>query len=177
MHQRIEGMDGTIHHFYWWPGVWSHEALKLGMGHPLKSMEILKPSSPWEHSSSRNCRTRMRGMGPTIGMRCAKLTIPSTVSTQTGSSQKTGVPNIFIQWVKTPPGSPSMQRQKSLHGFAEIATSSPKVEAPLESTRAPLWMPPPGFTEIASILGRSQMSLPPPAEEQAYPSWWGPPWW
>ena len=136
---------------------------------PSKSMETLKPSPPWEHSSGRNCGTRMRGMGPTIGMGHLKLTVPSTANTPAGSSQKTGAPNISTQWVKTLPGSPGTQRQKSPHEFAGIAMLSPKVEAPLESTRAPWWMPPPGFAEIASTLRRSQTSQPLAAEEQALP--------
>ena len=77
-------------------------------------------------------------MGPTIGMGCLKHTVPSIAKTPAGSSQKTGVPNIFTQWVKTLPGSPRMQRWESLHGFAGIAMLTPKVEVPLESTRVPL---------------------------------------
>ena len=136
---------------------------------PSKSRETLKPFPHQECSSSRNCGTRMRGVGPTRGIGHSKLTIPSTVNIPAGSSQKTGVPNIFTQWVKTQPGSPGMQRWKPPPRFAGIATLRPKVETPLESTRAPLQTPLPGFAEIASTLRRSQKSQPLLVEEQALP--------
>ena len=136
---------------------------------PSKSMGTLESSPLWEHSSSKNCRTRMRGGGPTIGMGHLKLTVPSTANTPAGSSQKTSVLNIFTQGVKTPPGIPGMQRWKSPHGFMGIATLSPKVGVPLESSRAPLWTHPPGFVEIASTLRRSQTSQPLLAEKLALP--------
>ena len=108
-------------------------------------------------------------MGPTGGIEHLKCIVPSTANTPAGSSQKTGVPNIFTQWVKMPLGSPSMQRQMPPPRFAGIATSSPKVETPLESTRALPQIPLPGFAEIASTLRRSQLSQPLLAEEQAWP--------
>ena len=41
------------------------------------------------------------------------------------------------------------------------------MEAPLQSTRAPLQTPPPGFAESANTLRRNQTSQPLPAEKQA----------
>ena len=69
---------------------------------PSKSTETLRPSPPWECSSGRNCRTRTRGVGATRCIGHSKLSVPSTANTPAGSSQKTGVPNIFTQWLKTP---------------------------------------------------------------------------
>ena len=139
---------------------------------PSKSTETVEPPPPWECSHSRKCQARTRGKGLTRGMGCSKpLVIPSMVSTSTLtiSSQKTGAPNIFTQWVKTPPESPGTQRWMPLPRFAGIATSSPKVDTSLESTRAPLWTPLSGLVEIASTLRRSQSSRPLPVEEQALP--------
>ena len=108
-------------------------------------------------------------MRPTIGIGHLKLTVPSTANTLAGSSQNTAVPNIFTQWVKTPLGSPSMQRQMTLPTFARLALSSPKLETPLENTRALQQTPPPGFAENTSTLRRSQPYHPLLMEEQSLP--------
>ena len=96
------------------------------------------------------------------------LIIPMMVNTLTTTipGQSSAAPNIFTQWVKTPLGSPGMQRQKLLPGFAGINKSNPKMETPLESTGAPLQTPSSGFAEITSTLRRSQMNQPPLTEEQ-----------
>ena len=53
------------------------------------------------------------------------LVISSTVTTSTPtiSSQWTGAPNIFTQWVKTPPDSPAAQKWTPPPRFVEIARS------------------------------------------------------
>ena len=76
---------------------------------PFKSRETIESSTPQECRSGRNCGTRTRSVGPTRGIGCLKVTVPSTANASAGSSQKTGVLNIFTQWVKTPLGSLSMQ--------------------------------------------------------------------
>ena len=167
-----------------WGSGWSHSPLllttrcsnqwspQIGYGSPPPNpQQTLKPSPSQEHSSGRNHGTRMRGMRPTIGMGHLKLTVPSTANILPGSSQKTGALNTFTQWVKKLPGSPSMQRQKSLHRFAGIVTCQAlKWRLHSESTRALSW---PcllqGSQEIASTLRRSQTSQPLLAEEQALP--------
>ena len=108
-------------------------------------------------------------MKPTIGIGHLNLIVPSTANTPAGSSQNTGAPNIFTQWVKTPPGSPSMQRWRLPFRFAGLATSCPKVETPSENIKVPLQTHPPGFAEISSTLKRSQPSQSSLAERQAVP--------
>ena len=59
-------------------------------------------------------------MRPTRGIGHSKLTIPSKANV---SSERIGAPAIFTQWVKTPLGSPIIQKQMPLPGLAEIAKS------------------------------------------------------
>ena len=152
--------------FYGCQSVW---VLKLGTNHPSKCRETIESLHHWEHSNSKNYGTKNKKHGNHQGIGCLKLIIPSTANTPAGSSQKTGAPNIFTQWVKTPPGSPSTWRQMPLTEFARLAMLSPTVETPLESTRVSPRVPPPGFTDIASALRRSQPSQPLQLEEQALP--------
>ena len=59
------------------------------------------------------------------------LIIPSTMTTlmQTAPSQSTNMPNIFIQWVETPPGSPAAQKPMRPPGFADKGRSLQEDEA------------------------------------------------
>ena len=112
------------------------------------------PSSPWKKITSLICsrvveeeaQETMRDQiseslspgflfdHPFLG--CAKpLIIPSTTATSTSiARQQIGVLNIFIQWVKTPPGSPVHQSRTPLPGFTEITQS-------LEGDDPPAWPP------------------------------------
>ena len=90
------------------------------MNHPSKPTETIELLPSGEHSNGKNCGTRARDMGPTRGIGHLKLTIPLMANV---SSERTGAPNIFTQWVKKPPGSPVTQKWMPLPGFVEIARS------------------------------------------------------
>ena len=137
-----------------------------------KVVEEEAQQTTWEQNHSRCWRACPWGsfLMPCL-MGCSKpLIIPTVVSTSTVTtpSQTSAAPNIFTQWVRTPLGSPGMQRWKPPPRFVGITKSSPKMETPLETIGTPPWTPPPGFVEIVSTL-RSQTSQPLLAEEQTLP--------
>ena len=141
--------------------------------------KLRKPLRDWSCSRCQRAHPQGSFLMPCF-LGCSRplvVSMMASTSTTTIPSQSSAVPNIFTQWVKTPLGSPGMQRWEPPPRFVGITKSSPKMETPLESTGAPLWTPPSGFVEIASTLRRSQTSQPHWWRNRPYPRWWDPLWW
>ena len=92
-----------------------------------QSSKVVEPEAMWEWSN-RCQRAYPQGSFPMTGFPgCSKpLAIPlmATTSILTISNRRTGMPNIFTQWVKTPPGSPAAGKWMSPSRFTKIARSS-----------------------------------------------------
>ena len=117
-----------------WPPSWMGEVLPKD---PSSLWVMVTPSwcskavveeaqeAPRDQSHSRCQRAHSQGSFPiTPFLGCSKPhIIPTTVTTSmlTISGQQTGAPNIFMQWVKTPPDSPMAWNQTPPPRFPEIA--------------------------------------------------------
>ena len=138
-------MHGALNHIQRWGGSYQGSSITLGDGNPLLCCKVVGEEvqeATRAQSHSIVWRTHSQGSNPPLLGCCRHLIIPATpASTPTTPSRWTGTPDIFMQQVSIPLGSPVEPKPTCPPGFTDIARSLLGDDNALLSTSNQCWQP------------------------------------